>query len=54
MAAPHGRGGKRFVEGINCPSRLSQLAETQHKTQLKLNGTKYGGFLAKPQVDNRE
>lgn len=47
-------GSKRFVEGVNCPSLLSQLVETRHKTQLKLNGTKYGGFSAKPQVNNRE
>ena len=40
MAAPPRTGSKKFVEGVNCPNRLSQLAETRHKTQLKLNGTK--------------
>lgn len=47
-------GSKRFVEGVNCPGRLSQLAETRHKTLLKPNGAKYGGFSAKPQVNSGE
>ena len=60
IAVQDGHGGtprtwsKRFVEGVNCPSRLSQLAETRHKTQLKPNGAKYDGFSAKPQVNSGE
>ena len=47
-------GSKRFVGGVNCPNCLSQLVEMRPKTQLKLNRMKYGGFSAKPQVNNGE
>lgn len=47
-------GSKRFVGGVNCPSCLSQPIKMRPKTQLKLNGAKYGGFSAKPQVNNGE
>ena len=47
-------GSKRFVGGVNCPSCLSQPIKMRPKTQLKLNGAKYGGFSTKAQVNNGE